>query len=133
MYKTDFKVGDKVVCMMHGEGVVDHLWAGGTFRAHVLFDRGIRETYTVDGCTSTSCNRTLFHANSGIVEFDTTVHPDIEPGQVIWVRGGSDWFVRHFSHFENGRLFCFNDGRTEGITSHWPHYSLAKPEASHVK
>ena len=132
MHKTDFKAGDRVVCMMHGEGVVERLSTSGLFVVNVVFDSRVR-TYTSGGRYETDSNRTLYHANSGIVEFDTTCHPDIEPGQVIWVNDGLAWFVRHFSHFKNGKAFCFVSGQIEGDVTFWKHYSLTKPEASHAK
>lgn len=44
-----FKVGQRVICKKHGEGVVSLVWDEGTYPVDVEFLKGGWEDYTVDG------------------------------------------------------------------------------------
>ena len=44
-----FKVGQKVICKVYGEGVVDSVDAGETYPVEVEFPNGKWDRYTVDG------------------------------------------------------------------------------------
>ena len=44
-----FKVGQKVICKVHGEGVVVDVWDDQIYPVDVEFLKGGWEDYTVDG------------------------------------------------------------------------------------
>ena len=44
-----FKVGQKVICKVHGEGVVDGVYAGEIYPVEVEFPNGEWDRYTVEG------------------------------------------------------------------------------------
>ena len=44
-----FKVGQKVICKVHGEGVVSDVWDDQAYPVDVEFLKGGWEDYTVDG------------------------------------------------------------------------------------
>ncbi len=50
----------------------------------------------------------------------------------VWVRNSENalWETRHFSHFKNELIYCFDNGRTshtEKFTCGWNHCSLTDP------
>lgn len=54
--------------------------------------------------------------------------PDIKKGQLIYVRDGRGvWKMRHFSHYDENGVACFNYQKKEGQCTTWPEYSLTNP------
>lgn len=64
-------------------------------------------------------------------QLDQTPKPiDLEPGDKVMVRMGNEasWLRRHFSHFEDGAIWCYKDGGTswssDGQTTAWLQWRL---------
>ena len=126
-----FEVGDDVFCLMFGAGKVVKEDTG-TFPVGVDFEsRG--EWFTPEGKWGLGLNRTLYHANSGIIKIDTTLRPELEVDAKIWVRDGvsEQWRRRHFKCWECEKARCFGSGKTSFTDKSngraWNHYTLTDP------
>lgn len=66
---TDFKVGDKVYCLIHGDGVVDKINRLGDYKVGVIFNTEGEPSaeYTPDGKFYTDGLRTLFFSKPDVL------------------------------------------------------------------
>ena len=125
-----FKVGDDVFCLIFGHGSVSYM--DGDRLSVACADSSV-PSYTLDGRYLAGQNRTLYHANSGIIEIDTTLRPELEVDAKIWVRDGDDarWNTAHFKEWKHGMATCFDLGRTsfteDGHDHTWNFYTLTDP------
>ena len=53
--------------------------------------------------------------------------PDIKPGQLIYVKSGSIWKMRFFSHWDDDKVACYMNQQKEGGVSSWQEYSITNP------
>ena len=139
MDKREFKVGDRVWSLINGFGTVKDivLEVESEYPVKVVFDSGIRTTYTADGFWHTNHKTpSLFHANQGKIEFDTDEPIELEDGQPIWVRDSERnvWRPRHFKcRSEKGGVYCYCDGKSkhgtagEGSTMRWKLFRTTDP------
>ena len=131
-----FKVGDDVFCLRYGHGKVVDLNLNSEYPVEVKFPEE-SDSYTTDGKAWTGYERRLlYHANSGIIEIDTTLRPELEVDDKLWVSGSGRevWYCRHFSHFDDhGKVACFCNGQSsftvkdDPRTASWSHYTLTDP------
>ena len=126
-----FKVGDDVFCLMFGRGKVVRTCIS-EFSVVVKF--AVDElSFTACGRYTRDANRTLYHANSGIIEIDTTLRPELEVDDKIWVRDSNSlgWERRHFKSWSGEKPVCFDAGRTrfttDGYEHTWNYYTLTDP------
>ena len=128
------KVGDEVFCLLFGHGVVDEIDPIVTYSIRAVFGDDDHEAYTPDGLWRRDLRRTLYRANSGVIEIDTAKVETFERGQKVWARGGDNsWFPRYYSHFEDGKHCCFVCGGTEwsssGLVTGWNRVRSTDPNA----
>ncbi len=65
---TDFKVGDKVYCLIHGPGVVEDIKLPGNYEVSVKFESDVKNiAYTLDGKFHTYGLRTLFFSKPDVL------------------------------------------------------------------
>lgn len=69
---TDFKVGDKVYCLIHGPGVVEDIKLPGNYEVSVKFENDAEndagnDAYTKDGKFYTDALRTLFFSKPDVL------------------------------------------------------------------
>ena len=63
------KVGDKVYCLMYGEGVIDAIQSFGSGMLYVAFNEQYGAIYTFDGCVYVKGkNPTLYWEKPEIIE-----------------------------------------------------------------
>ena len=113
-----FEVGQTVYDVRFGQGEVYKIDSGtNDYPIRVGFISGI-EKYTTDGKYSVcSVNISLFQTapiitpNVPIIEFTHL--------ELVLVRDLYDWAVRYYSHFENGKHYCFSNQKTEGDSNYW--------------
>jgi len=89
-----FEIGDSVVCLVHGEGVVQNIYATKNnliFPVTVEFS-GSSEDYTSDGCLFDNCNPTLFHKG----EEPILVFPKHRKGDIVKCGGVSVIVLNHY-------------------------------------
>lgn len=89
-----FEIGDEVVCIVHGEGVVKDIYswkAVPVFPVNVEFSESF-EDYTEDGKLFSNVNQTLFHKG----EEPILVFPKHKKGEVIKCGGVSVVVVNHY-------------------------------------
>ena len=53
--------------------------------------------------------------------------PDIKKDQLIYVKSGSIWKMRFFSHWDDDKVACYMNQQKEGWVSSWQEYSLTNP------
>lgn len=65
---TDFKVGDKVYCLVYGPGVVEDIKLPGNYEVSVKFENDAgNDAYTKDGKFYTDALRTLFFSKPDVL------------------------------------------------------------------
>lgn len=64
---TDFRVGDKVYCLVFGSGVVCGIDQGGIYKIGVEFDKKAICSYTQDGKCFSNAQRTLFFSKPDVL------------------------------------------------------------------
>ena len=126
-----FKVGDDVFCPTMGKGkVVGFTDAHNPMKVQFA---GACRFYLMDGKSQPEAVRGLAHANSGIIEIDTTLRPELEVDAKIWVRDSNalGWERRHFKSWHGEKPVCFDAGRTRfttnGYEHTWNYYTLTDP------
>ena len=111
-------IGDRVWCVSLGWGTIsDILHHGDNYPIAVEFDSGHAETYTKRGREySDASNQILFW---GELKFEAPTKPlpklNKDDCVEVWNANTNDptiTYKRHFSHFEDGSIFCFGDGGT---------------------
>ena len=129
------KVGDEVFCLMFGHGVVEEVELKKNYPIGCIFD-GVQEYFMSNGfwLKNRGVRRTLYRANSGVIEIDTAKVEVFEKGQKVWASdNNTDWKPRYYSHFKNGWYYCFANGGTEwsssGLVTGWNRVSSTDPNA----
>ena len=44
---------------------------------------------------------------------------EFKQGELVFVRDFGEWYYRYYSHYENGKHFCFFHQQREGNTNTW--------------
>lgn len=113
MKKDEFKIGDVVYCIIHGKGVVESTTdKNGDYPILVMFDEGIRKTYTRNGEYCGWFNRTLFFEEIPIpdsacvkpkwrAKFQEAYYYITDIGNVQYCRDG-------YSREDDSRFLCKN-------------------------
>jgi len=137
-----FEIGDRVWSLNYGWGSVALApvdLAIEEYPIYVNFDSGMSEQYTSEGYLWDSCKTpSLFHANQGVLEFNTNEPVVIAEDQPIWVRDSEtdEWVPRHFARYSTTEgVYCYRDGRSKhgsGTRTHryWRFFRTSAPEAS---
>ena len=77
----EFYVGQKVWCVIFGEGVVAKI-THGPYPVKVKFENGVVEDYTSGGHILSRSNRALFHHPVKIVQDESAAKPSIDWSQI---------------------------------------------------
>ena len=111
-------VGDRVWCVSLGWGTITGtLHHGDNYPIVVEFGNRKRESYTVEGRRySNDLNPSLFW-NEVRIAVPTKPLPKLNKDDCVEVWNANTinptiTYKRHFSHFEDGSIFCFRDGGT---------------------
>jgi len=123
-----FKKGDKVYDRHHGWGVVcRRIWNSTGYCIEVEFKHGF-ESYTDDGRNYSELEPTLSFTEYTLEGFSQErPEPLPEKGQLVYVRHGSEWVMRFYSHKEGEHYCCFERQRKDGSTCPWKHLSIKNP------
>ena len=74
-YFANAQVGDKVFCLMYGEGTIETTYSKTTpYPIKVKFNKNATGTYSIEGKTLSSANQILFYESTVI-----TIYPGQEP------------------------------------------------------
>ena len=74
-YFANAQVGDKVFCLMYGEGTIETIYSKTTpYPIKVKFNKNATGTYSIEGKTLYPANQTLFYESTVI-----TIYPGQEP------------------------------------------------------
>ena len=127
------KVGDRVWSLQFGWGKISKINDYSCYSSYpidVEFDSGGFIMFTLDGRLYKNHVMQSLFWDEVVIEVPTKPLPDlpVDAKVVVWDNGGQK-FKRHFSHFENGTLYAFDDGRTSwagGATSPWRNWELAE-------
>ena len=141
--KKTFEIGDRVWSLNYGWGSVALPPTDldlEEYPIYVNFDSGSSEQYTSEGFLWSACvNPSLFHANQGVLEFDTDEPVVMADDQTIWVRDSETdaWVPRHFAvYVTTGGVYCYPDGKSKHSSSdnepydHWKFFRTSAPEFS---
>ena len=128
------KVGDRVWSLRLGWGEIISTSHCLNFPIQVKFS-GSNATFTTDGRESLRMPRVLFW-DEVVIEAPTKPLPDLEvDAKVLVWTDPNEKNRRHFSHFSNGRIYTFDNGRTSFTRLHaksmtsmtgWPYWELAE-------
>lgn len=132
---SNAKVGDKVFCLLNGEGVIIYI-DDGSYPICVEFN-SYRESYLNDGrINENNSFPTLYHRKFDIripEEAYLPSLPDIAVDTVLKVWGGSikkeNALYRYFKKWSrHGKPICFNFGQTsitsKGSVIEWANYEI---------
>ena len=97
----EFYVGQKVWCVIFGEGVVAEITCG-QYPVKVRFENGEVELYTSEGRTLSRGNRALFHHPVKIVQDEITAKPSIN-----WEHVSSAF--NYLAEDADGGVFLYED------------------------
>jgi len=102
--KTKFKIGD-IVYWQELQGEVIYEFIGHPIR--VRFTNNKVVDFTIDGRLYSNTPPVLSHTLYTLNGF--TQNEVIEKDTLVWVKHEKDgeWKMRYYSHFENGKHYCF--------------------------
>ena len=110
-------IGDEVWCVSLGWGAITDIIQTDDYPIVVRFDTRKLDTFTMEGrLYKDDLNPTLFWSEVRIV-VPTKPRPKLNKDDCVevWNTLTIDptiTYKRHFSHFENGQIFCFDNGGT---------------------
>jgi len=137
-----FEIGDRVWSLNYGWGsvaIAPEDLESEEYPLYVNFDSGTSEQYTSEGYLWTACETpSLFHANQGVLEFNTNEPVVIAENQPIWVRDSEadEWVPRHFARYAGPGVYCYPDGKSKHGTGedepceYWEFFRTSAPESS---
>ena len=97
----EFYVGQKVWCVLFGEGVVAGI-SHGPYPVKVMFINGDVTSYTSRGCMYSIGNRALFHHPVKIVQDESATKPSID-----WEHVSSEF--NYLAEDADGGVFLYED------------------------
>ena len=107
----DFYVGQKVWCVLFGEGVVVEITCGA-YPVKVRFESGEVESYTSKGNLFSRGNRALFHHPVKIVQDESATKPSIDWSHV---KSAYKWL----SVDKDGSAFVYENEPEHGESNYW--------------
>lgn len=132
MFK-DAKVGDKAWSIQAGWGTIYHISKERPYPIEFKSDINNKEyCFTYNGMyREIDANPTLFWNEFKIPE-EAFIKPlqqlKIDTKVIVW-NDENKKFKRHFSRFKDGKIYCFNDGRSSwnatDNSEHWNNWKLA--------
>lgn len=127
----DAKIGDKVWCMRSGWGEICGIHLKDKYSISVYFPNAEYKRYTSDGFyNEDDATRSLFWDEVTIVAPEKPM-PDlpVDAKVLVWNYSSRTKYCRHFSHFENSKIYVFDKGMSSwtGISkSAWDHWELVE-------
>ena len=127
-------IGDEVWCISLGWGVIKNVTHENDYPIYVEFDSEGTDTFTMEGRRlSDDLNPTLFWSEVKIV-VPTKPLPKLNKDDCVEVWNANSIYPtithkRHFSHFEDDIIFCFQDGKTSWTSNKtlgWHHWRKPK-------
>lgn len=112
-----FKVGMKVWDVSFGEGKVVQIHDDNLYPIRVEFAKKIAR-YTYDGKYLTNVTNTSLYQTEPILTPNVPIN-EFEQDELVLVRDLGEWLLRYFSHFEDGKYWCYSNQRTEGNVNAW--------------
>lgn len=112
-----FEIGQKVWDVRFGEGVVISVEYSPDYPIEVKFESGYQR-YTNDGIWRRGDSYPSLFQTAPIITPNVPI-VEFEKGELVWVRHTDDWYVRFFSHSENGKNYCFYVQKNEGDVFCW--------------
>lgn len=124
------KVGDKVWCVRRGWGVIRDVVGGVLFPIHVVFPNKKFSSYTLDGLVNFGDTYQTLFWDEIAIEAPAKPMPDlpVDAKVLVWDRPEMK-LKMHFSHFKDGHIVTFKDGKTSFTTyavACWPNWELAE-------
>lgn len=107
--KEIFKVGDTVYHWEYGKGVVSIIDDDVVYPMVVSFEKN-EIIFTRNGALKPGGTPLLSFTPYDFIKGGFSQErplPDIEVDTLVYVKNGSEWIMRYFSHFEDGYIFCF--------------------------
>lgn len=113
--ETKFKKGD-IVYWQDLQGEVIDIDIFCPYPINVTFNNSRLLCFTIDGRSITETPPVLSHTPYTLNGF--TQNSVIEKDTLVWVMNSSDdcWQQRFYSHFENGKYYCFENQKTSKQT-----------------
>ena len=108
---TDFYEGQRVWCVIFGEGVVTEIPCG-MYPVRVRFESGEEESYTSGGHLFSNGNRALFHHPVKIVQDESATKPSID-----WEHVKSEY--KWLSVDKDGSAYVYKDEPERNGSDHW--------------
>ena len=134
---SNAKVGDKVFCLLNGEGIICDINTTYDYPIRVMFNN-IKEDYNYLGFLyETHFIPALYHNKFDIQipeEAYSQPLPDIavDTPMLVWKSENSKRFKRYFKEFDkDGKVRCFSYGQTSftsdnGLCNAWINYEIVK-------
>lgn len=91
---AEFKVGDKVECLIYGKGEVVGVSGSMQFPVDVKFSDTCSEQYTSDGRVSKHCKVSLTKGTWKVYEIPTQVI--YKKGELVWANLGMFWDIYRY-------------------------------------
>ena len=111
----EFHVGQRVWCVIFGEGVVAEIICG-VYSVKVRFENGEEDIYTGEGHVLSRGNRTLFHHPVKIVQDESAIKPSIDWSHV---KGEYKWL----SVNKDGSAYVYTNEPERSGSDYWYNYS----------
>jgi hypothetical protein len=124
LHGTKVEVGDKVWSVQYGFEVVNEIVVTSDYPISVAGNMYTREgkNYTIDLYPSLFWQEVVIPPEACIKPL-----PQLEVDTKVLVWGEGPKHKRYFSHFDNGKICCFNDGSTSWAykcTNEWANWEL---------
>lgn len=113
-----FEVGMTVWDVRHGKGNVFEIDTNLNPYPVVVLFKGEKQSYTNDGKNLLSdCDYSLFQTEP-IITPNVPIN-EFKQGELVFVCSSNEWFLRYYSHIENGKHYCFKHQKNEGHVISW--------------
>jgi hypothetical protein len=135
------QIGDRVWDIRYGWGIIQYVGRSSQYPISVVFDfkytnnRELTECYTYTGCFSTISERPTLFWNEFEIPPEAFIKPQPKLAKntkvLVWNDSPEIKEKRYFSHFNKGRIYCYEQGCTSwsGTTAHdWDNWELYKEE-----
>lgn len=111
----EFKVGQKVECLLFGKGIIKKIRNDKEFSILVLFENEDFHWYSKEKKYHRDGRVTLTPGTWNIEEI--LPEPEYEKGQPVWIRykEEQEWRLRYYSHKEGEKHFVYCEQKKSGV------------------
>lgn len=133
--ETKFKKGD-IVYWQQLQGKVTDIYSYDPFPIIVKFTNSLVDDFTNDGRIFEDAPPVLSYTPYTLNGF--TQNSVIEKDTLVWVRYSENnfWEQRFYSHFKDGKHYCFSDQETSketNLTTYWDYLETENPLLKKLK